>query len=131
MTTRRRSPPQVVYTAVHVNMLITVYAQVRGDVPLDRSNRCSYRGLGGGRGSVVVERPLGRIAQRRVRLYREPENGDRPWRVEAQAGDSDGPTQSWRFACEPDALDWVQHLLATEGGESWRPITLSRHPQSG
>jgi len=73
----------------------------------------------------------GRIAQRRVRLYREPENGDRPWQVEAQAGDSDGPTQSWRFACEPDALDWVQHLLATDGGESWRPITFSRHPQSG
>jgi len=52
----------------------------------------------------------GRIAQRRVRLYHEPEVEERPWRVEAQAGDSEGPTQSWRFACEPDALDWVRTI---------------------
>jgi len=71
----------------------------------------------------------GRIAQRRVRLYHEPEAGEKPWRVEAQAGDSESPTQSWRFACEPDALDWVDQLLDSDGGDGWRPITLPARPK--
>jgi len=73
----------------------------------------------------------GRIAQRRVRLHHEPEVEEKPWRVEAQAGDSEGPTQSWRFACEPDALDWVDQLLDSDGGDGWRPITLPARPRTG
>jgi len=111
--------------------LITVYAQVRAGLLLDHSNGCSYRGWGGGRGPAVVERPLGahraaaRAALPRARKQRPALAGRGPGRRQRR------PTQSWRFAREPDALDWVQHLQATDGGDGWRPITLTRHQQSG
>jgi len=100
---------------------------------LTASNTCSY-----GRG-VEDEVRLwwngrwGRLAQRRVRLFHDPDlvGNDPPWRVEAQAGDSEGSIQSWGFACEPDALTWADHLIASDGGDGWRQLTLPTRPKGG
>ena len=66
----------------------------------------------------------GRLARMDIWLYRDGTQ----FLVRARKGDSEGPVQTWTYACEPDARVMVQQLIDT-GGEGWKEITeLYRRP---
>ncbi len=73
----------------------------------------------------------GRLARLDIWLYRDGEQ----YLVQARKGDSESPSRTWTYACEPDARAMVQQLIDT-GGDGWQEMTdlytrPSRTPPEG